>query len=651
MCGIAGFLSFKGFTIEERIPALLKQMGSIMMSRGPDASGEWWDADKGIGLAHRRLAIIDLSTAGNQPYQSKCGRFVLVFNGEIYNHQRLRKMLEAEGYANEWKGHSDTETLIAAFASWGIKPTLQLVEGMFAFAIWDRLRNELTLGRDRAGEKPLYFGWQGDCFLFGSELNAIASHPSFRHTIDQDSLAAFMRYSYVPEPRSIYVGIDKLPPGSIAVVSERERTPEISPYWELCERIGSSQAFSGTPDMAISSLQDLLRNVISDQMVSDAPIGALLSGGVDSSLVVSIMQEAAANPVSTFSIGFDEVDFDEAPHARAIAEALGTKHHELYMTREDVLDIVPRMAEIYDEPFADSSQIPTFLVSRMARNQVKVVLSGDAADELFCGYNRYRRAQTGWAMARLLPHTMRQVAGSMITAIPPHSWNMIAAPFARRSASARPLGDMLHKVAAIIGVNDQKEMYEALITVLPDAEKIVLRSSNVLPLSQNSVCISAASEIEWMMALDFLTFLPGDILTKVDRASMSNSLEVRVPFLDHRVVEFAWSLPMTMKLRNRNTKWILRQLLYKYVPQNLVERPKMGFGVPIGKWLRTILRSWAEDLIYCRHYGSEDHLDMNLVKRLWLEHLSGQRNWQHQIWNILMFLSWLEHNHKAKLKI
>ncbi|MDP2035599.1 MAG: asparagine synthase (glutamine-hydrolyzing) [Polaromonas sp.] len=646
MCGLAGFLSENQ---HESADALLQNMAMAIAHRGPDASGCWYDADAGIGFAHRRLSIVDLSEAGSQPMVSPAGRFVIVFNGEIYNHQDIRRRIEASGGGiPAWRGHSDTETLLAGFDCFGIQATVEMAIGMFAFALWDKQTGALTLGRDRLGEKPLYYGWQNGTFLFGSELKAVRAHPAFKATIDRGALSLFLRHAYIPAPYSIYEGIAKLPPGSLLTVSRQQREPVITPYWSAAKIVeqGVANPFAGTPGQAVDELETLLKDAVGRQMVADVPLGAFLSGGVDSSTVVALMQAQSARPVKTFTIGFHEPGYNEAEHALAVAKHLGTDHTELYVTAESALDVIPRLPALYDEPFADSSQIPTFLVAQLAREHVTVSLSGDAGDELFCGYNRYQLTQKLWRRLSSIPAPARRLLAASLTSVAPQTWNRIAgaiAPFLPGAARFAQPGDKIHKGAGVLASESVDDLYRGLVSQWQNPASIVVGGHEPpTQLRGNLPALAGLGQVERMMALDLLTYLPDDILTKVDRAAMGVSLETRVPFLDHRVVEMAWRLPLSMKLHDDQSKWILRQVLYRHVPRALIERPKVGFSVPIDAWLRGPLRAWAEALLDQTRLEKEGYLNPAEIREKWQEHLSGRRNWQYQLWNVLMFQAWLE---------
>lgn len=648
MCGLTGFLGAVPFLAKGDQKAFLKRMTDTIMARGPDDAGYWCDGERGIALGHRRLSILDLSPAGHQPMHSSGGRYVIAFNGEIYNHLLMRRELESGARAPAWRGHSDTETLLAGFDAWGIQGTVERAVGMFAFAVWDRQTGTLTLGRDRIGEKPLYYGWQGRgrdaVFLFGSELKALRAHPVFEHAIDRGALCLQMRHSYIPAPHSIYRGIAKLPPGCLLTVSAQLPEPRLATYWSAPKQMmaGVAAPFGGTPEQAVDRLETLLKDAVGAQMMADVPLGAFLSGGVDSSTVVALMQAQSSRPVKTFSIGFHEEGYDEAQYAKAVARHLGTDHTELYVNAAQAQAVIPRLQSMYDEPFSDSSQLPTFLVSQLAREHVTVSLSGDAGDELFCGYNRYQLAAKLWNAINAAPLPLRRLVAKGITGVSVDAWNRMARCLPRSMRLANT-GDKLHKGAKVITSATLDALYLGLVSHCDDPASLVLGASEPPTLLQGATpSLSGLDGIQRMMALDLLTYLPDDILVKVDRAAMSVSLESRVPFLDHRVVEFAWALPQSMKLRDGTSKWVLRQVLYRHVPKALIERPKMGFGVPIGDWMRGPLRDWCESLLDETRLRREGFFDPVQVTRKWQEHLSGQRNWQYHLWDVLMFQSWIE---------
>lgn len=648
MCGFTGFLNANDGVERASAQFWLRNMAEAVTQRGPDGDGYWIDESAGIGLAHRRLAIVDLSPAGAQPMVSVSGRYIIAFNGEIYNHARLRDALQLEGLlTGSWRGHSDTETLLAGFESWGIEATLKRASGMFALALWDRQSRVLTLARDRLGEKPLYYGWQRHgthaAFLFGSELSALRQHPSFSAEISRDALALYMRHNSIGGDRSIYDGIFKLAPGHLLSISRAAPEPVVKSWWSGSSVVewGMANPFTGSPDDAVDTLERLLGDAIGQQMMADVPLGAFLSGGIDSSTVVALMQVQSSKPVRTFSIGFNENGYNEALHAKAVAQHLGTDHTELYVTPEEALAVIPKLPTLYSEPFADSSQIPTFLVSQLARQHVTVSLSGDAGDELFCGYTRYQMTAGIWGKVSRLPRPSRRLAAGFITAVPPYAWDKLGGLL-----SMSRLGDKLHKGAALLGSRSVADLYLGMVSHWTDPTSVVLGSSEPATILTGAAPdLQGLGDVERMMALDMLSYLPDDILVKVDRAAMGVSLETRVPMLDHRVVEFAWSLPLAYKMRDGVTKWPLRQVLYRHVPRELIERPKMGFGVPMDHWLRGPLREWAETLLAEPRLRSEGFFNPAPIRQKWVEHLSGRRNWQYHLWNVLMFQAWLEEQH------
>jgi asparagine synthase (glutamine-hydrolysing) len=652
MCGISGFFGGNPGHGEAARKAVLQRMGDAISHRGPDDFGVWCDVERRIGLSHRRLSILDLSPAGHQPMHSSSGRYVIVFNGEIYNHTDLRDALAGCGAAPHWRGHSDTETLLAGFDAWGIRHTTECALGMFAFAVWDRQAKALTLARDRVGEKPLYYGWQGAgkdaAFLFGSELKALQAHPSFESRVSRSALSLQMRHNYIPAPYSIYEGMAKLPAGCLLSVSLAQPEPMVQQYWSGLRQAqtGVRAPFTGTDSEAVEALHRLLKDAVRRQMASDVPLGAFLSGGIDSSTVVALMQAQSSRKVQTFSIGFHEADHNEAVHAKAVATHLGTEHTELYVTAAQAMAVIPDLPALYDEPFSDSSQIPTFLVSRLAREHVTVALSGDGGDELFCGYNRYLLSAKLWRRMSTAPLKLRKLVANALTSVPPQSWNRAALVMAKclpPSMRFANLGDKVHKGAAVLASRSNEDLYLGLLSHWDDPGSLVIGGSEPPTLlNGDAPAMQGLNAIERMMAMDLLTYLPDDILVKVDRAAMGNSLETRVPLLDHRVIEFAWRLPQSLKLRDGQTKWALRQVLYQYVPPALIERPKMGFGVPIGQWLRTGLRDWAEALLDESRLRREGFFRPEPVRIKWAEHLSGKREWAYHLWDVLMFQCWLE---------
>lgn len=644
MCGIAGVM---GQSTAELTSSVRNMVASIRY-RGPDDSGVWCDERAGIGLGHARLSILDLSSEGHQPMVSTSGRYVISYNGEVYNFSELRT--EREHAGAKFRGHSDTEVMLATFEEWGIEKAVQRFVGMFAFALWDKHTRTLTLGRDRLGEKPLYYGWQGDTFLFGSELKALKAYPAFRGEVNRNALALLLRHNYIPAPYSIYQGISKLSPGCLLTVSLSQRNPQIVPFWSGKQAIeaGLVHPFEGSESVAISALEALLKDAIGLQMMADVPLGAFLSGGVDSSTVVALMQAQSSRPVKTFTIGFHEKGYDEAQHAKSVARHLGTEHTELYVMPKEAMDVIPRLSGLYDEPFSDSSQIPTFLVSELARRHVTVSLSGDGGDELFGGYNRYFWATNIWRRIGWAPQPLRAALAGALTALPPSAWNGVFRGLARVLPVgwryANP-GDKLHKLADMLAVRTPEEIYLDLVSHWKEPTEVVLGTHEPSTVLTDSAQWTDLPDFAHrMMYLDQMTYLPGDILTKVDRAAMAVSLETRVPFLDHRVVEFAWSLPLSMKIRLGQGKWLLRQVLGRHVPKELMERPKMGFGVPIDVWLRGPLKGWAEELLNETRLQREGFFDHRPIREKWVEHLTGRRNWSYYLWDVLMFQGWLEAN-------
>ena len=646
MCGIAGYWSANGGAVDA------SPLADALTHRGPDDSGAWADESAGIALSHRRLAIIDLSPAGHQPMTSPDGRFVTVFNGEIYNHLDLRRELEAEQSIN-WRGHSDTETLVHGIARWGLDATLQRSVGMFALALWDRQERTLSLARDRLGEKPLFYGWSKAGLVFGSELKALRGAPGFDNPVDPDVLSLYLRFNYVPAPWSILRHIYKVEPGVIVTLDGSAlAAPPAGPptaagapaggvacrrYWSLDAVVAAGADEAMTEGEALGALEARLTDAVRLQTVADVPVGAFLSGGVDSSAIVALMRNVTSAEVKTFTIGFAETGFDEAPHARAVAEHLGTDHHEMYVDAEHVRAVIPELPRIYDEPFADSSQIPTVLLSRLTRRSVTVALSGDAGDELFCGYNRYLVSRRYWDAAARIPAPIRAGIGKALTRVPPGAWNRLASLPVVPAISQ--LGDKVHKVGRMlqtpVGVDDiYRTSSEEWFGRLP------LASSTRLPAGIDTPPALRDSAEERMMHWDMMSYLPNDILTKVDRAAMAASLETRVPLLDHRVVEQAWRTPLAFKARNGQGKWALRQILYRYVPKTLIERPKAGFAIPIGAWLRGPLRDWAESLLSPQALGEQPTLDAAAIRGRWAEHLAGTHDRTASLWGVLMFQAW-----------
>ena len=650
MCGLCGYLALINQTSSEELFDTVLRMTHTLRHRGPDDSGVWVNAESGIALGHRRLSVIDLSAAGKQPMHSACGRYVIVYNGEVYNHQDLSLELADAGAV--FKGHSDTEVILAAISCWGIPAAVQRFNGMFAFSVWDRKERVLWLARDRMGEKPLYYGEMNGIFLFGSELKPLRAHPLFRGEINRGALALLMRHNCIPAPYSIFSGISKLLPGTILSVrvSRSGFETSVSRYWSLKEAAESgvrkSQGIG--EEEAISRLESLLLDAIRMRMAADVPVGAFLSGGIDSSTVVALMQTISSRPVRTFTIGYSEADYDEAKEAKQVASHLGTEHTELYVTPAEAMAVIPGLPTLYDEPFSDSSQIPTFLVSRLTRGQVTVSLSGDGGDELFGGYNRHVWCRKIWNRISACPEGLRKVLAGGISRISAGKWESIAGimqPFLPARLRQRDPVGKLRKIGDILTAETLTEVYHILTSHWQEPELLVIDGKEPLTLLTDSdQHADVADFVNLMMYLDMMTYLPDDILVKMDRASMGVGLEARIPMLDHRLVEFAWQVPLRMKIHNGQGKWILRQVLCRHVPKEMIERPKMGFAIPIDVWLRGPLRDWAEDLLDPEKLREQGFFNECAVREKWEEHLSGHHNWHHHLWDVLMFQAWRKYS-------
>ncbi len=639
MCGIAGYL---GSTPNPNI--CLNKMAEAINHRGPDNLGNWVDESEGIGFAHARLSILDLSSAGHQPMHSVSKNFVMIFNGEIYNHLVLRSELDSINQRN-WYGHSDTETLLAAIEEWGLSRTLKKAKGMFAIALWDKSNKNLSLACDRVGEKPIYYGWVNNQFVFASELKAIKKFPEFKNSIDRSSLALFLRLNSIPAPYSIYKDIYKVEPGQIISLEAGSKKFKKHNFWSI-EKVynkGNMNQFSFSSSEAVNKLENVLSNAVSSQMLSDVPLGAFLSGGIDSSTVVALMQSFSDEKVNTFTIGFNAKEFDEAKHAGMVAKHLGTNHFEKYVTEDDALDVIPKIPYIYDEPFADSSQIPTYLVSKFAKQKVTVALSGDAGDELFGGYNRYIYGEKMFNKVAKAPVFIKKLMSQTILSMTEEKCDSILRGLTNNRFTN--VGHKLHKVSNVLSSKSIRDLHFKLVSQIYNPSDWLINAKEYETLlNDDTERFEELNSVEQMMAYDLITYLPTDILTKVDRAAMSVSLETRIPFLDPEVIEFSASLPLEFKIRNGVTKWALREVLYKHVPKDLIERPKMGFAVPLAEWLRGPLKDWAESLLDEKRLHQEGFFNVEFVRDKWLEHISGKQNWSHQLWNVLMFQAWLENN-------
>ena len=645
MCGLVGYWDKSGVDT-----SVVANMALQIQHRGPDDFGVWINNDKTLALGHRRLSIIDVSKAGHQPMSSPCGRYVLTYNGEIYNHLDLRKELESEGGHFDWQGHSDTETLLAALRHWGVKATLRRLNGMFAFALWDTIENTLILARDRMGEKPLYYGWCGKKFVFSSELKAITSVCKSQLQLDIQAITLFLRFSYIPAPWSIYKEISKLEAGtylSIDINCHQNMTPK--KYWNLSKIVtrGTNNYYAGSENEAVNELEHLLSSSIRGRMIADVPIGAFLSGGIDSTTVVALMQEQSRTPIKTFTIGSSEHGYNEAPFASEIAAHIGTDHTELIVEPSQAQEVIPLLPQMYDEPFADSSQIPTYLVSKLARSDVTVALSGDGGDELFGGYNRHFWAPKLWSKMKRVPLPIRAGLSRAGLQISPSGWNKLIAfsgPLCPRELKTGLGGERIHKFLTHLGCTSEKHFYQRLVSIQTNPSSFLIAPTGDGLENITRFNTQGLSFQEGMMYLDMATYLPDDILAKVDRASMSVGLETRLPLLDHMLVEFAWSIPMHMKIRDGKGKWLLKQLLYRKVPKEMMNRPKIGFGVPLHHWLRGPLKDWAEHLLSVESLQNSSVFNPDPIRKIWELHKSGKRNYHHILWNVLTLQAWLEAN-------
>jgi asparagine synthase (glutamine-hydrolysing) len=648
MCGITGFLDTRREQTSAELEANVTRMSDAIIHRGPDDNGEWVDTAAGIAFGFRRLAIVDLTPTGHQPMISASGRFVMIFNGEIYNYAEMRNELIAAGVS--FRGTSDSEVMVESIDAWGLTASIKRFNGQFAFALWDRRDRVLHLVRDRVGVKPMYYGWSGKTLLFGSELKCLRAYPGFTGKIDRSALALFTRHNYIPAPYSIYRDVHKQMPGTIlSFPYDRPGfIPEPETYWSARGAVeaGLADPFTGTLSEAEEQLETLLRESVRLRMMADVPLGAFLSGGVDSSAIVALMQAESSRPIKTFTIGFNEDEYNEAEYARKVAAHLKTDHTELMVTPQEAQSVIPKLPMMYDEPFSDSSQIPTYLVSQMTRQHVTVSLSGDGGDELFSGYNRYFWGNDIWSKIGWMGSGMRNTLAGGMRLLSPNTWDDIfhvMKPVMPRSLRVPEAGEKMKKVADVVSVDSPQSLYFRLVSHWKDPESLVKGGQEPLtPLTDRSTWPDIPDFTRWMMYMDLITYLPDDILAKVDRASMAVSLEARVPYLDdHRVIEFAWKLPMSMKIHNGQGKWILRNVLYKHVPRELIERPKMGFGIPIDSWLRGPLREWAEDLLDESRMQAEGFFDPAPIQQMWREHIAGTHNNQYYLWDILVFQQWL----------
>ena len=638
MCGLVGILGDMAHA-----EADIQTMLSAIHHRGPDDSGVWIDKSNNVALGHARLSIVDLSDAGKQPMVSHGDRYVIAYNGEIYNHEDIRKRLPN---SIPWRGHSDTETLVAAIEEWGIEKALSQVEGMFAFALWDKKTGQLSLARDRAGEKPLYYGFQKGRLYFTSELSALSQLKRFEKNLSLTAASLMLNYKYVPSPYSIYEDIKKLPPGSFLVVNNIRSEPEVKQYWSAVERFEHcfTHPTDLTGDAYLEKLEELISHSVKSQLMGDVPVGAFLSGGIDSSLIAALMQRACSSPINTFSIGFGNDKFNEAPHAKKIAQHLGTNHTEMYVYPEDLQAVIPKLPTIYDEPFSDVSQVPTYLLSHLARQQVTVALSGDAGDELFCGYDRYHQTMSIWRKLNRIPKSVRAKVAPLLASLPAVPFNATASlllSVTGKQNNKSLFGDKMLKAVGLLSSDTIDDLYNRHFTQWDNIEALVKNSDNPLTVMNTTTLSGKIDDDDKVMMLkDFCFYLPNDILTKVDRASMAVSLESRIPLLNKEVIEFAWSTPTTHLTNAAGSKLPLKHILYKHVPQQLVDRPKMGFGVPISDWLKGPLQEWMMDTLNSQKLEQAGIVNSPMVQKRMEEHIASKRQWSESIWNLLMFQTW-----------
>jgi asparagine synthase (glutamine-hydrolysing) len=647
VCGIAGILDPTASTGADRLGAVASMMASTLVHRGPDDSGVWVDADAGVAFGHQRLAVLDLGMGGSQPMISSSGRWVMAYNGEIYNHLEVRHRLEQAGTI--FRSNSDTEVLVAAVERWGIDRALEACEGMFAVALWDRRDRELHLIRDRFGEKPLYYGWLGKVFAFGSELKALSALPGFGAELNRRAVGLYLRHNCIPAPDTIWQGVRKLLPGHLVTLRSPSLgvLPEQRCYWSAADAVTRARQdpWTGSDLEMTDQVESALSDAVAARTIADVPVGAFLSGGIDSSTIVALMQRHASAPVRTFTVGFADRSFDESSEAAAVAAHLGTDHTAVHVGDAEAIDVIPHLADIWDEPFADVSQIPTYLVSRVARHDVTVSLSGDGGDELFAGYNRHAWLDRLWGRVAAVPTGARRTAGSALSSVPPGVIDRAA-----RATRLLPVGwqvrnpsSKVAKLARVLAASDPEDAYRALTTHWDDTTSLVLGNEHGDMAEKRSESpVFAGGITEQMLWSDLVGYLPDDILAKVDRAAMAVSLETRVPFLDRGILDLAWRLPLDAKLRGNQTKWVLRRVLERHVPAALVERPKMGFGLPIGPWLRGVLAPWAEHLLDERRLREQGLLDPAPIRRAWDLHRTGRRDMGYELWDVLVLQSWMD---------